>query len=82
MALKARAGAEGNDGDAGAVGVLEHGGDFIRRLRKDDDVRTMWSVIREVGRVLVEHRLAVADAPLVRHEAEQLGAQVGRHGHG
>ena len=45
-------------------------------------VRAVPGVVREVGSMLVEHRLAVAHPPLVRHEPEQLPPQVGGDGHG
>jgi hypothetical protein len=38
-------------------------------------------VIREIGRVLVENRVAVVRAPLVRNDAEQLGTEIRGDGH-
>ena len=82
VALEARARAERHDGHAGAVRVREHGRDLGGRLREDDDVRAVRRVIREIGRVLVEHRLAVVHAALVGDQPEQVAPQVRRHRHG
>src|SRR5439155_26679699 len=46
-------------------------------LGEDDDVRRMRCVIRQVVRVVLDHRLADGDARLARHEAQQLRAQIG-----
>src|SRR5258708_11257717 len=81
MAFETRAGAERNNRHARPVGVGEHGCDVAGRFGKDNDVGPVRSVVGEVGGVLFEHGLAVADAPLVGYQAEQLGAQVGRYGH-
>ena len=81
VAFEARAGAERHDGHAGGVRIREHGRHLLGRLREDDDVGAVRRVIREVGGVLVEHRLAVADAALVRNEPEQLRTEVGGDRH-
>ncbi|HXH97489.1 MAG TPA: hypothetical protein VNH40_09800 [Gaiellaceae bacterium] len=68
MALDARARPEGNDRHAGLVRERENGCDLRSRLRVDDGIGAMRRVVAEVARVLIEHRLAVADAALVRDE--------------
>ena len=80
--FEARARTERHDRHADGVGVLEHGRNLRGRLGEDDDVGTMRSVVAEVACVLVEDRVAVADAALVRNELEQLSAQIGRDRHG
>ena len=82
VALEARSGAESRHGHARAVGVFEDSRDLLCRLRVDDDVGPPWRVMAQICAVLLEHGLDVAHAALVRHEAEQLGAEIGRDGHG
>jgi hypothetical protein len=79
--FEARACTEGYDRHADDVGVLEHRRNLCGRLGEDDDVGAMRSVVAEVACVLIEDRVAVAHAALVRNELEQLGAQIGRDRH-
>ena len=79
--FEARSGAERHDRHAGRVRVLEHSRNFFGRFREDDDVGAMRRVIGEVAGVLVEDRVAVADAAFVRDEPEQLRAQIGGDRH-
>jgi hypothetical protein len=76
MPFEARACTERNDRHADGVRVLEHGRHLFGRLGKNDNVGTMRSVVGEITCVLVEDRVAVAHAALVRNEPEQLGAQI------
>jgi hypothetical protein len=79
--FEARACTERHDRHADGVRVLEHRRNLFGRLREDDDVGTMRSVVAEVTCVLVEYRVAVAHAALVRNELEQPCAQIGRDRH-
>ncbi len=81
MALEARAGAEGHDRHPRLVRECEDGRYLMHRLGEDDDVGPVRLVVREVGRVLVEHRVAVADASFVGDQSQQVGLQAGGDAH-
>ena len=77
MPFEARAGAERHDRHTGGVRILEHGRHLGGRLRVHDDIGALSCVVGEVARVLVEHRVTVAHATLVRNEPQQFRAEIG-----
>ena len=79
--LEARSGAERNDRDAELGRQRDDVRDLARTRRHHDDVRPVRGVDAEVGSVPVEHGIAVAHAPLVRDEPEELRAQIGGDRH-
>ena len=76
MALEARGGAESRDGHAMLVRPREQRHHLSRALRVDDGVRPAGRVVREVVRVLVEHRVTDADVPLVPEEGHELRLEI------
>ena len=75
VALEARPGAEGHDRHSLRRREGEHAGDLVRALGEDDDVGPSRRVQAQVAAMLVEHRVAVDDAPLVGQELEESGTE-------